>query len=510
LLVIVIGSAQFDRGPFESRGLFLQDHTDRTATKQFRFARALLIAEPPGKLGRIQRRFNSLLLLAEAHGVIVRVLTHSQEEKDIVIGMRERVEAESKRGGSVGLFSIETVERIDEVAETIARARTGPLQTAEARIERGGERISEEETILLRRAFFDSPRLQLQRLHGGKMAAGVFRVHAWCPGALPLQRPLPFFVKFAKPAEIEEERQNYRQWVEPYIPFHLRPNLDHRRCVTGSTLSVLVGNLVEDAIPLRDALRRGLASGTLFGLFEVTLKGLRAQPFAGSATKRTTGLHEFVHKCICREKFEDRPHVVPLARELGLQSSLPDLEYAICRAARSVPHWWAPTHGDLHTGNVMVRRGDAIVIDFGRTGFDRGAGPLTADPATLEASLIFGTDNSDHPDFDEWRAFADRAYECLPFIRPPNPEAEPSLFSWLHSAVREIRHVLFGCDCTDIEAAIVLAAYLMRYARLDIDEFRKRGLGELARKKHAYALVVAERVIRKLPALQQNNYSGPC
>ena len=56
----------------------------------------------------------------------------------------------------------------------------------------------------------------------------------------------------------------------------------------------------------------------------------------------------------------------------------------------------------------MVCRGDSILIDFGSV----ADGPLTADPATLEVSLVFGTDaEDDAKHFDEWKAFVDNAYD---------------------------------------------------------------------------------------------------
>jgi len=149
----------------------------------------------------------------------------------------------------------------------------------------------------------------------------------------------------------------------------------------------------------------------------------------------------------------------------------------------------------MHSGNVMVRGKDAILIDFSAV----KSGPLTADPATLEVSLVFGTDENDKPDaFDEWKKAVDEFYDGVPIHEPPSLGTGPGPFAWIYRALREIRHVLIGCDCHQEEAAEVLAAYLLRFARLPPDKFKDEKLSELARKRQAYALVVVELIVDSL------------
>ena len=45
----------------------------------------------------------------------------------------------------------------------------------------------------------------------------------------------------------------------------------------------------------------------------------------------------------------------------------------------------APAHGDMHATNVLVRHGDAILIDFEKL---EQHYPLTYDPASLEGGLL--------------------------------------------------------------------------------------------------------------------------
>jgi hypothetical protein len=152
-------------------------------------------------------------------------------------------------------------------------------------------------------------------------------------------------------------------------------------------------------------------------------------------------------------------------------------------------------HGDLHSGNVMVRGKDAILIDFSAV----KDGPISADVAALEVSLTFGTDASEKvDDFAIWKQLIDEIYERALRNLPPMGEKTPSPYSWLRKAIREIHHVSLGCDCKPEERKAIFAAYLIRFARLDIEDFGEPKLKKLSSDRHAYALVVAERIIKSL------------
>jgi hypothetical protein len=431
------------------------------------------------------------------------VFVSSKDEKDVTL-IKTEAQSENFAGEYVQIY---LRERITEAAEYIARTYAGPFQRNIPTIEYDALKDPEKK-ILLQRAFFDCKRIRLEPLPGGKASDGVFIVHAWCEGtnANAGPRPLPFFIKFGEPFWIEMERKLYQSHAELYIPFNLRPNLDRRRCVRGSKYSALVGNFVEDATPLRKALRQGVGSGVLFTLFETSLKAFRVQAFAKYSSKQNKGLDDFVKGraggkdpkggrgptwCQAIQHAHEGNRILMLAGSYGLKNGPEALEKLLSDVATGIPHWWGPMHGDLHAGNVMVRRGDAILIDFGSV----EDGPLTADPAALEVSLVFGTDaDDDAANFDDWKAFVDSIYACIPRIRPPNPATEPTVFSWLRQAVRELRHIPFGCDCDDNESAVVLAAYLMRFARLPI-ETEDPKLYNLAVSKRAYGLFVAEQLV---------------
>jgi hypothetical protein len=466
--------------PFSERGLETAKFQEQDIEKSFRFARALVVSVPLGKYGEITRFFSSVFRQAQQHGLFIAVIVDDKDYKQVTQIKN------SDQYSSVRIYHRRNLKR---AANDILREYSGPQQESIAKIDFPKE-FDSEKVVLLRRAFYDCTQISLEALPEGKGSKGVFRVHVERKRSPVGPRPLPFFAKFLLPDDRNEEWANYRECAELYIPFNLRPNLIRRRCVTGHKLAMLVGNFVEDAVPLRVALRNGQGGKVLFELFETTLRAFRLQPTAAGHGKKKK-LVEFVNRRARCAKIE--PSIVECAQKLGLTKDPKDLEHRLCELSKDVETWCGPIHGDLHDGNVMVRSGDAILIDM-RSIDD---GPLTADPATLEVSLVFRTDESDCvEDLDDWRKFVDGIYGSLP-LRPPHPDAESSVGRWLLRAVRDMRFVLLGYDCHDTEAAIVIACHLLRFARLPIENCPPHPR-ELAKSRHAYALVIAQRIIEQL------------
>ena len=348
--------------------------------------------------------------------------------------------------------------------------------------------------ILLRRAFFNCEYIRVERLAGGKSAKETLRVFASLKGAEVGPQPMPFFLKLGKPRSIEDEKRNYRERAEPFIPFHLRPSLNEGRSVTTLTTAALVCNFVESAVALRDSLRGGYGASALFTLFEITLRGLRIHTLR---TPEKTGVIEgFIDRRVRAFEIErDWPTRVMRARELGLRRSPRDIELALKAHAGGIKAREGTYHGDLHVGNIMVRNRDAIVIDFGSM---EPFGPLTADPAILEVSLVFGTDNDDDAgSFESWRSFVNEIFLEFP-LTPPSLSADHFRFTWLEKAVRELRHVVTCCGVKEKEALIILCASLLRFARLSPPELRNGKLRKLSEDRRAYALIIAERICDKL------------
>jgi hypothetical protein len=148
----------------------------------------------------------------------------------------------------------------------------------------------------------------------------------------------------------------------------------------------------------------------------------------------------------------------------------------------------------LHFGNIMVRNRDAILIDFGSMG---PFGPLYADPAVLEVSLVFGTDEHDDPEtYESWRNFVDDIF--IEPLTPPLPRGNFPQFFWLHEAIRELRHIVACCGVEGKEALIILAACLLRYGRLSPLELKSHELNALAEKRRDYALLMAYQLCERL------------
>ena len=112
---------------------------------------------------------------------------------------------------------------------------------------------------------------------------------------------------------------------------------------------------------------------------------------------------------------------------------------------------------------------------------------------------MFGTESWETEKlFPEWRVLIDEIYGAqVTTLHPPALfETKPGRFSWLRRSLRELRHVLLACEGSGEEAEIMLATYLMRYARLDIETLKHAEAKTLAADRHCYALVVAERIVK--------------
>jgi hypothetical protein len=123
-------------------------------------------------------------------------------------------------------------------------------------------------------------------------------------------------------------------------------------------------------------------------------------------------------------------------------------------------HRVAPQHGDLHVQNVRARRGEAILIDFNSTQF---SGPLVADPASLEVSLVFEVEATDQ-DNEGWRTLVETLYRSEYLHRAPPPPKEPAPREWMWACVRQIRLIALESQTTDREYQVALIMYLMRRA----------------------------------------------
>ena len=482
--ILQVGSLKFESRPFKIRGMEVVKVDIKNVRDGLNEACAIIVAEQADKMGFIREAFKSLKPLAENYGLSFVAIAESNTHWKLL----QQYWKELKIGDPENIYTLD-LDAIEIAAENIRNYDPGP-PLGKPKILNLDTPLSRHMRHILRRAFCDCDRIYLEPLGGGKASLGVFCVHAWLKKSVVGPRPLPFFIKIDESQRIEAELANYHYYAEFYIPFYLRPNLDQERCVKIKRLSAIVGNFVEDARPLRNALRSNEAPGVLFSLFENSLKGFRAQP----SDKNTDewSLEDFVTDR-ARTK-EISKEVIRCAQKLGLKLLPADIESLLIKKIKGVKQHFRPYHGDLHSGNIMVRGKDAILIDFSSV----QNGPLAADPAALEVSLVFSIDDNDRlKQFGEWKKFVNEIYKGNPTHQLPSAEKKPGSFSWLRKAIREIRHVLLGCDYKQKETTAILATYLIRFARLPLEDC-KNSLKRLDLLHHAYALVVAERIVKSL------------
>src|SRR5579859_643041 len=255
-----------DTAEFSHRQLSVEPCDSSAVVGRLPFATAIIVNVYEGNRGGLAA---TLRLLAEAaidHGLAVHVIADTDATQRHVayvlatLSLSMRVHASTKPSLHI-------------IADSIARHDSGPSFNA-ALIFRG-EPLSVSAELLLRRAFCDCDRVIVSNLTGG--TTNVLSVHAVFKDSLSGPRPLPFFAKVGACSSIEKERTIYKQYVEHFVPFYLRPSLDYERCVFGFEIAVLVGNFVEYSESLTDVARRNMAQSSIHSLFDHALRGWRLQ-----------------------------------------------------------------------------------------------------------------------------------------------------------------------------------------------------------------------------------------
>lgn len=485
--VLRVGSIPIEQAEYKSfneRALTLTPiNLNEISAAAANSAGGIVIVEPPHRIGSIRSWIEAFKDVALDFDLAIATLVHPPTEQRIVEGLFQELKIGDRSS---------CVESFGYAAQFIYDWNPGP-PASDLKILTSGFKVPATMELLLKRAFGDCDQIYLEPLTGGRDSTSVFCVHALLKKSpIDLPRPLPFFIKISAPDKIAPEYQNYTRYANFYIPFYLRPNVVPPRCIRIAGMSSIVGNFVEDSSPLRQVLKSSQC-GIIYSLFETSLKGFR---FGTPGDSKIKSLGEFIKTRTRATEVESR--IIETAREhFRFNSSPLDIESRLIGITKDVKRPFRAYHGDLHTGNVRVRGKDAILIDFSAI----EDGPLTADPATLEVSLVFGTDEADKlAELDEWKSAVDEIYSGRSFHEPPSLGTDFGPFAWLYKAVREIRHVLLGCDCRQEEAAAILAAFLLRFARLPTDTFKDGSLSQLALSRQSYALVIADRIAAKLEA----------
>jgi hypothetical protein len=350
----------------------------------------------------------------------------------------------------------------------------------------GAKGLSDEDELLVRRAFSDAVEVQLEPLPAGRSGALVYQADARLKYSLAGARPMPFFVKLGRQDKIAAERRNYEVFAAIHVPFHLRPNLMSERCVEGRSQAALVGSLVENGTPLASVVRGGDGPPAIRYLFSETLMGWRKDAMEKEPSRACLAdrLGHLVNSA--------RAQLVDLARSFGDVYEPPELRGRLLGLGQQT-FFVGSVHGDLHGENVFVVRGPyAILLDFGSV----ARGPIVADIANLDVWLACepSADGDGTPTFEEWSDAMDRLYALDVLVRPPGPNVIPPRFGWLEDAVRELRSCAGDTVQCEQEYPVAVALHLAGRARhLDTHDAHEAN-------RRAYAYYLACRLTDELVA----------
>jgi hypothetical protein len=325
-----------------------------------------------------------------------------------------------------------------------------------------------ERVMLLQRAFWNCSELRLIALPSGMSGAPVFKAYGSLEAALVPQGetggyPHLYFVKIGPRKKITDEYDKYISHISEYVPFYLRPRLRLDRCNLGSTQGILVGDFVEGTESLITCARGARCGHAISNLFDKTLGGWRKQRFPNTSRSLGDYLEEK-----WRTEASDTLIALPdkraeIVRNLGGTTDIAQFKELFEKHGDTAP-LVAPAHGDMHATNVLVRHGDAILIDFEKL---EQHYPLTYDPASLEGGLLV---EGFIEDFEKDRFTVD---ELVKLIQPLYEQSalkgsqtthcrrgEPA--EWYYDAVNQIRTLSLVTENEPGQYALTLALCLIR------------------------------------------------
>jgi Ternary complex associated domain 9 len=386
-----------------------------------------------------------------------------------------------------------------ELAEMAARHPSGPPLKLDLVIH---GKVPERETdvFLLRRAFSDCKAITVEPLARGFSGARVLAVYAEFPEGEVAPYPLPYFAKIDSCKHILQEYEAYDRFVTRYIPFSQRPNCEPKRCLLGLTDGILVGDFVDDSVSLSDVVQPNGARAIIHSLFDDALRGWRQQAFRRDEREPLATMRSRI-----MDPGRIKAMYVTAGRAFGAQLSETDLTRLLDESTRQYRR--GPVHGDLNAQNIRVRNGEAVLIDF----YKSGIGPLVADLASLEIAICFSieADTSwNEADggpyvasarFKEWRRHIDKlfTFEAGTFGLVPPLQEQPCAHTWMWSACRQLRLMAHYIEPNEEAYGYLLAAYMLRTAMFPDDEGDIKASSPDATIR-GYAYWSADRVLRAI------------
>lgn len=426
-----------------------------------------------------------------------------QEKKLPAVGLMTKEEAGSPLGSTANARILSPAVRIFDqssgwgvVDEDLYNypPESPPYLALEVNVDDEGDAQNEmpiEKLLLIQRAFHDCIKVKLFKNSDGR--SGVESYHAYAThrdklvGNAP---PYEYFVKVGDRKHVSDEYLAYREIAFEHIPFHLGPRLQLARCNLGTKQGIIVCDYVGGSEKLLDVARNGRAVPVIANLFNTTLR-----VWQGSPKKVDKMLQDYFRS---RMKIQIPPDRRPLIQSYGTLKEPTELSNLI-DTMPSKPVFVGKIHGDLHALNVLVRNGDAIVIDFEKFEEDL---PLLIDLAYLEAGLFvdgFVDDRRTGVDlFNSIKCL----YEVDALIDPHIDLCDPSDSSaWFFDCVKQIRMQARNVELKRGQYALTLAVELAKKGckKIDSDDATPDAEQKLTREDtRALAYVLAERILVRL------------
>jgi hypothetical protein len=446
--------------------------------KVFANSSALVINISEEKAGLFHTRFESIVISALDHGLIVLIgcAITIQRPIDYKIGAakldKKRIVVVIKDKN----FQNKLVNLI--ICQLI---KSGPAYNNNCEILPKNIKLKMHQRVFLKRAFSDCKEITLQKLSEGK-SASVFCVYAVAGEG----RHSPFFAKFDELVKIQEEHNHYKNDVLTFIPFNLRPNLIEDRCVEGANFGLLVGDFVEHSESLWEVVRRGDCKSALNSLFENTLSSWRIP------LNKVDSPNKLFKAIDLKELDEDRRDLLEkrsiLAKEFH-QHIPPDLLIKTLNDLPAVNYHTVRVHGDLHAENVRVRNNESILIDF----FSVDWGPSSRDPAALEIWIAFA-EWPKKVSFSNWRKLIDELYDLSSeTIQLPKIKHQSQISSAIWNCIRQIRGFAFAEQIEQHEYQISLAYWLYKHSTRAVRGERKTDKDD-DDKRRAYAYYLSNKL----------------
>lgn len=473
----------------KNRGLEIEQQLPGVAP-DYTFARGVVFWATPPHFEATADALEASLPAAIDHGLYVHIVVGSEAQRRDIAAV---LAATLPDGGAEDHYRLR-IEPVQphEGPQSVLMHNPGPPAYRELNISVDDLVLTDDQRLLLQRAFHDCHSIALQRISGGLSGAQTLLVDAKLRASNAGPRPSSFFVKLDAPAKLREEMKRFREFAEHHIDWNLRPNFAIERSIYGVRQGALVGAFVRASRSLWEVALDGEGPAHIRSLFQDTLGGLRQETERPQA-EACGSVVEPLDKFCKRDRIPNTR--VEAAHAFGGMVHSPRSLWRKLLDLPEQPWRLSATHGDMHGENARARKGDAIVIDFAQA----CTGPMSSDVASLEVWLAFKVAPGVTLSQEEWRQridalYAPRAIELSLAGVPIAVDDEP-----IAACVDELRRIANESVHSTDEYKRVLAVYLMRQATFPADatcaaadEFRR-----------TYAYWLANQLVLALCAAQE-------